>query len=70
MAATRKPRKPKLKKMPNKPKAKASLDVHKKYDERAAKVKKENDKKLSEYNKDLKAWESEQKTKEKIRNKY
>lgn len=70
MASIRKPKKPQLKKMPSKPKASASLESHKKYDDRASKVKKENDKRMSDYNKDLKAWESQQKLKEKIRSKY
>lgn len=70
MATVKKPRKPSLKKGPKKPKASSSLEVHKRYESRAKAVEAENAKRLAAYNKDLKTWESVQKQKQKIREKY
>lgn len=70
MATVRKPRKPKMKSMPKKPKASASLDAHKRYEDRAKKVIAENKKKDAEYNRQLKSYEKIQKEKARIRAKY
>lgn len=70
MAINRKPRKPKLKKMPKKPKASSSLEVHKRYEDRAATVEKENKKRMADYQKELAAYDKVKKEKEKIRSKF
>jgi hypothetical protein len=55
-------RKPKLKKLPKKPKGKKTLQKMKSYADRANAIIKENDKKASEYNAKKKKIESEKKS--------
>ena len=65
--ATRAPKKPTLKKVPNAPKANASMDVWKAYENKLKAIKAENDKKMAKYNAEMKKYEAVKKAKEAIR---
>jgi len=68
MALTR-PKSPKFKAMPKAPSMKASPDAWKRYEAKVAEVTKENQKKKSQYESALKAYESEIKKREAIKTK-
>ena len=65
--ATKKPVKPKLKKMPKQPKQSASMEVWKRYDAKAKAIEAENNKIVADYKKKLSAYEQEQRKKESIK---
>lgn len=65
--AMKAPKKPALKKVPSAPKAGASMDVWKNYENKLKVIKAENDKKMADYNAKLKKYEAEKKAKEAIR---
>lgn len=63
----KKPKRPSFKKMPKQPKASASADTWKAYENRIKAIEAENDKKIADYKKKLSAYENEQKRKESIK---
>lgn len=65
--ALKKPKQPKYKAMPKAPSMKAGADAWKRYSQKADEVTKENLKKKSEYERALKAYESELKQREAIK---
>lgn len=65
----KKPRKPSLKKLPKRPKANASLETWEKYNNRVAAIQKENQKSMSDYDKELKRFESDKKKRADIQRK-
>lgn len=67
--ALKKPSKPKFKKLPKQPKASASTDAWKSYENKVKAIEAENDKKISEYKKQKSAYEAELKKRESIKNK-
>lgn len=67
MAQIKKPSKPKFKKYPKMPKASASPEAWKNYENRAKAIDVENNKKIAEYKKKLAAYESAMKKKESVK---
>lgn len=67
--ALKKPAKPKLVKLPKQPKASASAEAWRNYDNKIKAVEAENDKRIADYKKKLTAYESELKKREAIRTK-
>lgn len=65
--ALKKPSKPKFKKLPKQPKASASKEVWKNYENRVKAINAENDKKISEYKKAVTEYEAEQKKRDNIK---
>lgn len=65
----KKPRKPSLKKLPKRPKASASLETWKKYEDRVNAVKKENQKAMSDFKKEEKRFEAAKKQRADIQRK-
>jgi hypothetical protein len=63
----KKPRKPKLRKLPKKPKQSSGIEVWSRYDDRVKDVQKENNSRIAEYNKKYRAWEGNRKRKDSIR---
>jgi len=61
-----KPRKPKLKSLPKRPKANASLASWEKYAKNAAEVQKNNRKSISDFEKALKSFEAARAAKKKL----
>ena len=66
-AVNKKPRKPKLRKLPKLPKQGASLETHKNWEARAKPIIAENDRKMSEYKRKVKAYENTKSAKDRIR---
>lgn len=67
MASFKKPTRPKYKAMPKAPKVTASSDVWKRYEQRVKAVSAENQKRKADYEKKLKAYETEVKMRENIK---
>lgn len=65
--ALKKPSKPKFKKMPKQPKASASKEAWKTYENRVKAVNAENDKLISDYKKAVNEYEAEQKKRDSIK---
>jgi hypothetical protein len=65
-----KPKKPKLRKYRQKPKQGAPVSSWEKYDDHVKDVDKANNKKMADYKKELRNWESEKKKKESLIKKY
>lgn len=63
------PKKPKLAKLPKAPKAKASAQAWKNYESKLNAAKAVNDKRIAEYKKLYKAYESEQKKRQSLKEK-
>lgn len=63
----KKPSKPKLAKMPKQPKASASAEAWKNYDNKVKATEAENDKRIADYRKKLKAYDDEIKKREAIK---
>lgn len=67
MATVHKPRKPKFKAMPKAPKMTASAESWKRYNEKVSQVISENQKLNATFEKEKKAYETEMKNREKIK---
>lgn len=67
--AQQKPKKPALKRVPKAPKASASAETWRNYENRLKAVEAENDKKISDYKKKVASYEAEQKRREVIKEK-
>lgn len=65
--ALKKPTKPKFKKMPKQPKANASAEAWRNYENKAKAVTAENDKKVADYKKAVTAYEAEQRKRDSIK---
>lgn len=65
----KKPAKPKFKKLPKAPKASASTEAWKRYENRLKSIEAENDKKIAEYKKKKSAYGNEMKQRERIKEK-
>jgi hypothetical protein len=66
--AIKKPAKPKFKKLPKQPKASASPEAWRNYENRVKAVNAENDKKVADYKKAVSAYEAEQRKRDSIKN--
>lgn len=67
--ALKKPSKPKFKKLPKQPKAGASTESWKAYENKVKQIESENDKLIADYRKKQKEYENEIKKRESIKNK-